>query len=129
MTHDLMLRLSEDGADAERVEMLTGYLRRELVQLDVDDVRQQRGGEAPPGTRGFDPAMAGALLVSLGSNAESLRAVVQTIQSWLGRGRGVTRTVRLELGGDVLELSEVSAGEQQRLIDLFVRKHSAEDGA
>ncbi|MFC7531848.1 hypothetical protein [Actinoplanes sp. GCM10030250] len=130
MTQDLMLRLSEDGADAERVDKLTGYLRGELVQLEVDDVRRAPAGEAPVGSRAFDPAMAGALLVSLGSSAESLRQVVQTVQGWLGRGRGgVRRTVRLELGGDVLELSEVSETEQQRLVDLFVRRHAAEDDA
>jgi hypothetical protein len=31
--------------------------------------------------------------------------------------------VRLELGGDVLELSEASERDQQRLIDLFVTRH------
>ena len=124
-----MLRLSEDGADAERVDMLTGYLRRELDELDVSSVRPAPGGPAPPGTRGFDPAMAGALLVSLGTSADSLRTVVQTVQGWLSRGQGVRRTVRLELSGDVLELSEVSLTEQQRLVDLFVERHASDDGA
>jgi hypothetical protein len=30
---------------------------------------------------------------------------------------------RLELGGDALELSQVSAADQARLIDLFVSRH------
>jgi hypothetical protein len=33
--------------------------------------------------------------------------------------------VRLELDGDVLELSEASANEQTRLIELFVDRHTS----
>jgi hypothetical protein len=42
---------------------------------------------------------------------------------WVRRGKGTGRTVRLELGGDALELSQVSAADQARLIDLFVSRH------
>ena len=38
MHGEVRLQLSEDGADAERLEAQTGYLRAELLQLDVDDV-------------------------------------------------------------------------------------------
>ena len=67
------------------------------------------------------------LLVTLGRTADGLRAVVAAVRNWLGRGDGTRRTVRLELAGDVLELSEASPADQQRLIDLFVHRH-AEDG-
>jgi hypothetical protein len=33
--------------------------------------------------------------------------------------------VRLELNGDVLELSEASAADQNRLIELFISRHAA----
>jgi hypothetical protein len=36
--------------------------------------------------------------------------------------------VRIEIGGDVLELSEVTAGEQDRLVQLFVSRHSTDEG-
>jgi hypothetical protein len=49
--------------------------------------------------------------------------VVSVISDWLRRGKGTGRTVRLELGGDALELSQVSAADQARLIDLFVSRH------
>ena len=120
----MRLHLTEDGADPERVSALTGYLRAELLQLDVEDVRPLPAGEAPPGSRAFEVAAVGALLVSLGKSADGLRAVVGAIRGWLARGDGARRTVRLELGGDVLELSEASAADQQRLIELFVSKHA-----
>ncbi|GAA0454618.1 hypothetical protein Ade02nite_03110 [Paractinoplanes deccanensis] len=124
MAEDLRLYLGEDGADAERLDLLTGQVRDQLRQLDVDDVAPLRADQAPPaGARAMDVGAVGALLVMLGNSATGLREVVTVVRGWLGRGDGTRRTVRLELGGDVLELSEVTEAEQQRLIDLFVRKH------
>jgi hypothetical protein len=114
----------EDGADAERVDALTGHLRRELAQLDVERVSPLSGGEAPPGTRGIDVAAVGGLMVVLGQSATALSAVVAAIKGWLSRSPGPARTVRLELGGDVLELSQASASDQDRLVELFVQRHA-----
>jgi len=122
---ELLLWVSEDGADAERLDALAGYLRAELIQLDVEDVAGLPGGEPPPGTRASSVAVIGGLLVSLGKSAAPLQAVVSAIVDWLRRGMGPDRKVRLELDGDVLELSRASTGEQGRLIELFVSRHSA----
>jgi hypothetical protein len=54
--------------------------------------------------------------------------VVSAIKSWLGRGEGTGRTVRLELGGDALELSQASTADQDRLIDLFISRNAAGKG-
>ena len=125
----LRLQLSEEGADAERLAALTGYLRAELLQLDIEDVTALHAGEAPPGARAFGVATVGALLIALGQSAEGLRSVVSVIRDWLRRGEGKGRTVRLELDGDALELSQASAADQERLIELFIRKHATEETA
>jgi hypothetical protein len=127
MEGQLRLQFSEEGADAERLDVLTGYLRRELVQLDVEDVAALRADEAPAGSRAFDIATVGGLLVTLGHSAEGLRSVVAAIREWLRRGDGTRRMVRLELDGDTLELSEASAADQDRLIGLFVSRHARRD--
>ena len=44
MDAELRLQISEDGADAERLAVLTGYLRTELLQLDVEDVTAPQAG-------------------------------------------------------------------------------------
>ena len=124
MDLELRLQLSEEGADPERLASLTGYLRAELLQLDVEDVTAPQAGAAPPGSRAFDVAAVGALLVALGQSADGLRAVVSAIRDWLRRGEGTGRTVRLELDGDALELSQASAADQERLIELFVSRHA-----
>ena len=117
-------QLAEEGADAERLAVLTRYLRGELLQLDVEDVTALQAGEPPPGSRAFDVATVGALLIAVGQSAEGLRSVVFAIRDWLRRGKGTGRVVRLELGGDALELSQASMADQDRLIELFVRRHT-----
>jgi hypothetical protein len=124
MDGQLRIQVSEDGADAARLDAVTGYLRQDLIQLDVDDVTAEPAGPPPPGARAVDATAIGGLLVALGNSADGLRSVVSAIQAWLGRGSGVRRTVRLELGGDALELSAASAADQERLIGLFISRHS-----
>jgi hypothetical protein len=124
---EVRLHLAEDGADVERLGTLTGFLRQELLQLDVEDVTALPVGKPPPGSRAFDVVAVGGLLITLGRSAEGLRAVVTAVRTWLTRGTRTGRTVRLEIDGDVLELSGASTGDQQRLVDLFVSRHAARD--
>jgi len=127
MGSELVVQLAEEGADPERLDELTRFLRDELLRLDVDDVTALRVGEPPPGARVFDVLAVGGLLVSLSRSAEGLRPIVSAIRKWLARGEGARRTVRLEIDGDALELSEASAADQERLIGLFVSRHATGD--
>jgi len=123
----LQVHLGEEGADVERLNLLASFLRRELLELDVADVTALSAGKPPAGARAFDVAAAGGLLVTLSQSAQMLRIVISTIRTWLTRGEAAARRVRLEIDGDVLELSEVTAADQERLIALFASKHSTED--
>ena len=108
MDGELGLQLSEDGADAERVAVLARYLRAELLRLDVEEVTAVGAGEPPSGTRGSEVSIVGGLLVTIGQAADSFRSVVLAVRDWLSRGERTGRVVRLELDGDVLELSQAS---------------------
>jgi len=70
-------------------------------------------------------AAVGGLLVGLGGSADGLRSVISAVRAWLARGGGTRRTVRLEIGGDALELSEATVADQDRLIGLFISRHAA----
>jgi hypothetical protein len=123
----LQIFLSEEGAEADRLDGLAGYLRQELLQLDVDEVTTVPSGELPAGARGFESAgEAGALLVSMGPSITLLRAVLSTVLDWRRRGR--TRpTIRLELDGDVLEISEASRAQLDQSFELFISRHSTRE--
>ena len=122
MVERLTIRVAEEGADAERADLLAGLLRDELRELDVADVTRAPGGPPPPGTRAVDVAAVGALLVTLGGAATSINDIITVVRAWLPRG-SARRTVRVEVDGDVLELSNASAAQQDELVDLFVRRH------
>ena len=68
-------------------------------------------------------------MIAVGQSVEGLRSVASVIRDWLRHGAGTGRAVRLELGGDALELSQASAADQERLIELFVRRHTTGEAA
>ena len=113
---------AESDTDAEELTQITGRLRAELLDLDVDTVRQPVLGEAPEDAKGAGLLAAGQLVVGLVATPEVLASIIGTVRSWLGRNRG--RSVKLTLGGDALEVSGVSSAEQERLIDLWVSRHA-----
>jgi len=119
------LQVMVDARDADREELaeLARQLRAELLQLDVERVDEVVVGEAPPGTRAGDVVALGALLVSLAGQAKLLPALVDTVKGWLGRV-GQPSTVKLELDGDVLEVTGASSSQQQQLIEAWLARHT-----
>ncbi|MFD5794071.1 hypothetical protein ACFWIO_11130 [Streptomyces diastatochromogenes] len=126
MENQLLIRLSEEGTEPEHVAEITGYLREELLPLDVDDVRSVPAGEIPPGARGVDAALVGTLLVSLGRSLAGLGQVASVLRDWLGRSRGrdTRPSLTLTLGGDTLEISAATDEQVEQLLKTFVAKHS-----
>lgn len=112
--------LEPDADDAE-LELAAAQLRQELLELDVDAVERPPGDPAPPGARGIEVGVLGALLVEAGRGA--VGAVVQTIHGWVARRS--SRTVKITLDGDSIELTNASEEEQRRLIESFLARHAA----
>jgi hypothetical protein len=110
----------EGDAPAEESDELTVNLRGELLELDVDAVERRPGEEPPPGARGAESAALGGLVVTLGPSV--LGGVVQTIRGWISRDRG--RSARLQLGDDVLELSDASPEQQEKLVAAFLARNA-----
>jgi hypothetical protein len=108
--------------DAEEIAEATLQLRRELLELDVVAVEVPSAGEPPPGSRAIDVAALGVLLVHL-ADPDMLAGVVTAVRSWLSRSS--KRSIKMELGGDVLELKGVSSQEQRRLTDEWLARHAS----
>jgi hypothetical protein len=120
--------VSEEGSDAERVDLLTGFLRGELLTVDAVEVSTMRADQLPPGARGIDAAAVGGLIVGLGRWDAAIRSVIRVIRRWLDRSPHEGRSVRIEIEGDVLVLSDASRAEESRLVNLFIRRHSDGEG-
>jgi hypothetical protein len=122
---ELRVHVDAEGAEADELAELTGQLRRTLLELDVDAVEPVPSGQAPPDAKAVEALALGGLLVSLANASGLLGSVVEAIQSWLvGRG---PRSVRLELDGDVLEVSGVSSRRQDELVKVWLDRHAGRE--
>jgi hypothetical protein len=115
------LELDRDQ-DASELDEATRQLRHELLQFDVDDVQRVRGGSPPPGARAVDVAMLGSLAVTAGQ--EVIGTVIRALVQWIGRR--ANRSVKLSIGEDSIELSDVSPEDQRKLIESFLARHATE---
>jgi hypothetical protein len=107
------------GDDAGELAELTGWLRTELLDLDVQSVARLSDEEVPPGAKGV-VAIAGWLVVHLGP--EALRTVLAKVADWVTRN---DRIVEVSLGSDKLTLSRATREQQQRIIDDWLARHPA----
>ncbi|WP_204056590.1 hypothetical protein [Microbispora corallina] len=104
----------------EEVAQAAILLRRDLLQLDILGV--EAIPSAPPeGAKGVDVGVIGAMVVSLVEPA-GVTAVIDLIRAWASRGQG--RSVKIQLGKDVLEVTGVSREDQRRLIDHWIERHA-----
>jgi hypothetical protein len=115
----LVLRVNDTDADDQQRDELARRLRDELKALNAT-VEEVKAGEAPRNAKSVEVAAIGALMLTL-SQSPVLAAIINAVSSWLGQRR--QRTVRLELDGDVLELSGQPSLEQRRAIDAWLRRH------
>ncbi|MGH3714369.1 MAG: hypothetical protein ACRDT4_13040 [Micromonosporaceae bacterium] len=119
----VLLGVTEDGADDGRIEALSLRLREELLALAVQSVERAPGGAAPDDTRAGAAEVAGALVVSIQPTIQLVGALVAVVRDWLRR-TGRNTVVRIEIGGDVLELSGANSETQQRLVDHWIAQHA-----
>jgi hypothetical protein len=121
----LSVRVELIGADGddESLDEASGLLRAEILDGDVEDVTVARGTDAPEGSKGFDAAAIGDLVVTLAQVPQSLKSLVDSVRQWIARDRA-GRSVRIVLAGDELVVGGVSQETQQQLIEAFLRAHS-----
>jgi hypothetical protein len=112
---------AEPDADAEELAELTAHLQEELLELQVDAVELAREGKPPPGAKAMDVLGLGTLLVTLVKSAGGLGTLVSTVHRWLS---GQPRTVRIELDGDILEMTGISSSSQEELITDWITRHA-----
>jgi hypothetical protein len=121
---EVRVDLDAGVVDADTLAEYAGLLAEQLGELDVDEVRGATGGEAPPGSKGLELHVLGALLVKLARSTEILGQIVDTLREWVGRIGA--KCVRLEIDGDVLEITGASSDERRALIEAWVQRHAGQ---
>ncbi len=115
----ITVRVVDTNADDRQLDELTRRLREELLALDVA-VDPGRAGAAPAGAKSVELAALGTLVVTL-SQSPVLAAIVNAISAWLVQRR--QGTVKVDVDGDVLELSGRAEPEQRPQADAWLRRH------
>lgn len=110
----------DDATDEEELAQLTHGLREELAGLDVEEVELAVGGAAPPGSKGVELMALGALIVKLIRTAGGLPTLVGVVTSWIERTSA--RSVRIDMNGDVLEVTGLSSSDQRALIEAWLHR-------
>jgi hypothetical protein len=117
-TLKIQLEKSTDEDD-ERLGKVTSQLRHELLELEIEKAEPDRTGKIPEGARG-DPFALGTLVVTLVTPV--IPKLIDILQSWrMNRG---SRPLSLEIDGDKITIDGNPTKEQQRLIDLFINRHT-----
>lgn len=120
---EVLLQVGETGTlEPDEVGSLAQLLREELLDLDVDDVRAAAGGAAPAGSKGVELAAIGALVVRLVKSRKALFDVVRTIAGWVERSGA--RSVRVQIGTDVLEVTGISSEDQRAVIEAWIERQN-----
>ncbi|SDG07848.1 Caspase domain-containing protein [Lentzea fradiae] len=114
---DVTLRVHEDGADGERIEQLTAFLRTELRELVAVS---EAPGERVGGAKALDPAEIGTVLTTISQSAV-LAALINAVSAWLGRRRD--RSVTVEADGDPLELTGAPTEEELAARRAWLGRH------
>jgi hypothetical protein len=118
----MQLAVVDPRVDQEYLDELASSLRAMLLDADVVDVRPLQGSEAPAGAKAGEVAVIGTLLVTLAQSTEAFTTVVHAVRNWLAGHP--SRIVKLQVDGNVIELTGATSVEQRRLIDLFIERSS-----
>ncbi|WP_052809470.1 hypothetical protein [Streptomonospora alba] len=122
MDTTMQIHVSSDDTHAEDLADLIAALHNELLQLDVAEVRPLRAGPPPAGARAEWGIDLGSLAVVADASVETLSRIVRSLRAW--RDRAEPRpSIRLEIGGDVVEISEASAEQAEQSLQLFLQRH------
>jgi hypothetical protein len=106
------------GDDAGELAEAAGWLRSELLDMDVSAVDRLSSDTVPAAAKGVAD-IAGWLLVQLGP--VGLRAVLVKVADWVTRN---DRVVEVSYGSDTLKLGRATREQQEKIIDGWLARHS-----
>ncbi|MUL41600.1 hypothetical protein FZ103_10500 [Streptomonospora sp. PA3] len=114
-------------AHAEDLEQLVASLHGELLHLDVEDVRPLQTGPPPAGARADWGLDLTGLAVVTDASMTMLSRLVRSLRAWCDRTQP-RPSLRLEIDGDVLEISETSTEQADRSLQFFLQRHGTSQG-
>ncbi|MFE7118157.1 hypothetical protein ACFU99_22340 [Streptomyces sp. NPDC057654] len=109
---------ADQDYDAQELTSLARELRRELLELDVEDVQLAEMERLPAGAKGLG-ATVGTLLVRRGVSV-AVRHLVEAVRRWAARD--LARSAEIEIDGVRLNVTGISDNQQKQLIDVYLER-------
>lgn len=115
----LYLSLLSEDADAEEVAELTRRLRRELLEVDIDEAEFARGADLPEGAKSPESIDWNSLMLVLGSGA--VTGLVSVVNSWVQRNRSTKIQAVMANGAQITFEGDLRQGGEkfQQVVDIF----------
>ena len=111
--------------DLAELEQLTRTLQQELLELDIESAEFATTGEELTGTKAGKRIKWGTIIVALLAADGVATKLVDLSQAWVTQNQ--QQSIVLEIDGDKLEIKGISSEEQQKLIDMWIERHSKEN--
>jgi hypothetical protein len=112
----ISLLVACSGLDADGVADLTAGLRREILDVYVDNAELAAAGKAPEGAKSGALVAVGALVVTLAPTV--VARMMDVISSWLSRQPG---DVEIEIDGNRFQ-GRVSKAQRDDLVAAYLRQ-------
>ncbi len=124
MKVQLKLHIDADPrGSSEEQDELCRQLQNDLLEIEVDAARISEAAAAPSGSKGIGPTDLSTLLVTLAASGGVFTTLINAVQSWSARHGD--HSVTLEMDGDKLSLTGISASDQQRIVDQWLARHNS----
>ena len=119
----LQLTLNKDEHDTNtEIAKLSRQLRSELLKLNIENVDYRRKENLVDGTKAGEIISWETLIITLAASGGIISTLINFILGWVKRNEG--RGVTLELNGNKLEVTGLSASEQKELIETWLKRNS-----
>jgi len=120
ITLQVTLNKDEHETDSD-IAKLSQQLRSELLKLNIENVDYQRKENLVNGTKAGDIISWETLIITLAASGGVISTLINFILGWVKRNEG--RGVTLELNGNKLEVTGLSANEQKELIETWLKRN------
>ncbi|MBT3323253.1 MAG: hypothetical protein HN392_13295 [Anaerolineae bacterium] len=117
----LSLTLGRNQHDtSDEIAKLSQQLMNEILKLNIENADYLREEKTKKGSKAGDVISWETLLITLAASGGVISTFINFILGWSTRNEG--RSVVLELNGDKLEVTGLSASEQKKLIETWLKR-------